>query len=45
MNPRRELYPSIEPHRHGHLAVGDGHEIYWEECGNPDGKPVVFIHG
>ena len=42
---RRELYPPIEPHRSGHLAVGDGHEIYWEECGNPDGKPVVFLHG
>jgi len=27
------------------LPVGDGHEIYWEACGNPDGKPVVFLHG
>ena len=27
------------------LAVPDGHEIYWEECGNPGGKPVVFLHG
>jgi proline iminopeptidase len=45
VNPRRELYPPVEPHRHGHLAVGDGHEIYWEECGNPAGKPVVFLHG
>ncbi len=27
------------------LAVGDGQQIYWEECGNPDGKPVVFLHG
>ena len=45
MNPRRELYPPIEPHRHGFLAVGDGHEVYWEECGNPAGKPVVFLHG
>jgi proline iminopeptidase len=42
---RRGLYPAIEPSRQGHLAVGDGHEVYWEECGNPDGKPVVFIHG
>src|SRR5688572_25230365 len=42
---RRGLYPAIEPSRQGHLAVGDGHEIYWEECGNPEGKPVVFIHG
>ncbi len=42
---RRGLYPAIEPTRQGHLAVGDGHEIYWEECGNPAGKPVVFLHG
>ncbi len=41
----RSLYPPVEPHRHGHLAVGDGHEIYWEECGNPRGKPAVFLHG
>lgn len=45
MNPRRELYPPIEPHRQGHLATGDGHEIYWEECGNPRGLPAVFLHG
>ena len=42
---RRSLYPPIEPGHSGHLAVGDGHEIYWEECGNPKGKPVVFLHG
>ena len=42
---RRGLYPPVDPHRHGHLAVGDGHEIYWEECGNPVGKPAVFLHG
>jgi proline iminopeptidase len=42
---RRGLYPAIEPSRQGDLAVGDGHEIYWEECGNPAGKPVVFLHG
>ncbi|QKT07647.1 prolyl aminopeptidase [Gordonia sp. X0973] len=41
----RDLYPEIEPHRHGHLAVGDGQEIYWEVSGNPEGKPVVFVHG
>jgi proline iminopeptidase len=27
------------------LEVGDGHSLYWEQCGNPDGKPVVFLHG
>lgn len=41
----RELYPPIEPYEHGMLAVGDGHEMYWETCGNPAGKPVVFLHG
>lgn len=42
---RRKLYPSIEPRRTGRLDVGDGHELYWEESGNPKGKPVVFLHG
>ncbi len=40
-----ELYPASEPLRTGRLDVGDGHTLYWEECGNPDGKPVVFLHG
>jgi proline iminopeptidase len=42
---RRTLYPPIEPYERGHLDVGDGHSLYWELCGNPDGKPVVFLHG
>jgi proline iminopeptidase len=42
---RRTLYPAIEPYETGRLDVGDGHELYWELCGNPDGKPVVFLHG
>jgi proline iminopeptidase len=42
---RRTLYPPIEPYDSGHLDVGDGHSLYWELCGNPDGKPVVFLHG
>ena len=42
---RRGLYPPIEPYRSGRLDVGDGHEIYWEQCGNPDGIPAVFLHG
>ncbi|MFC7450630.1 prolyl aminopeptidase [Rhodococcus daqingensis] len=41
----RAPYPEIEPHRAGHLDVGDGQRIYWEVSGNPDGKPVVFLHG
>jgi proline iminopeptidase len=42
---RRGLYPAIEPSRQGYLSVGDGHEVYWEECGNSAGKAVVFLHG
>ena len=41
----RSLYPEIEPYDHGLLDVGDGHRVYWELCGNPRGKPVVFLHG
>ncbi|WP_407358625.1 prolyl aminopeptidase [Microbacterium sp. LTA6] len=39
------LYPSIEPYDEGQLLVGDGHRIHWEVSGNPEGKPVVFLHG
>lgn len=39
------LYPPIEPYETGELLVGDGHRVYWEVSGNPDGKPVVFLHG
>jgi proline iminopeptidase len=42
---RRTLYPDFEPYRTGMLDVGDGHSLYWELSGNPDGKPVVFLHG
>jgi proline iminopeptidase len=41
----RELYPSITPYKSGYLRVSDIHEIYFEECGNPRGKPAVFLHG
>ena len=41
----RDLYPELEPFDHGHLAVDGHHEVYYEQCGNPDGKPVVFVHG
>jgi proline iminopeptidase len=39
------LYPPIEPYETGMLDVGDGHSLYWEVCGNPDGKPAVMLHG
>lgn len=41
----RTLYPKIEPYRTGHLRVSPVHEIYFEECGNPRGKPALFVHG
>jgi proline iminopeptidase len=41
----RSFYPEIEPYDRGMLDVGDGHRVYWELCGNPNGKPVVFLHG
>ncbi|MGQ0671844.1 MAG: prolyl aminopeptidase [Hyphomicrobium sp.] len=39
------LYPSIVPYRQGRLDVGDGHEISFEECGNPAGEPALLVHG
>jgi proline iminopeptidase len=42
---RRTLYPEIEPFRTGRLRVSELHEIHFEESGNPNGRPVVFVHG
>jgi proline iminopeptidase len=39
------LHPPIEPYQSGMLDVGDGHALYWEVCGNPEGKPAVVLHG
>ena len=41
----RELYPPVEPYRDAFMEVSDLHTIHYEECGNPDGKPVLFVHG
>ncbi|HYF60098.1 MAG TPA: prolyl aminopeptidase [Burkholderiaceae bacterium] len=41
----RSLFPPIEPRRSGMLAVDAIHTLYWEESGNPDGIPVVYVHG
>ncbi|HOV57034.1 MAG TPA: prolyl aminopeptidase [Rhodanobacteraceae bacterium] len=43
--PRRGLYPAIEPYRSGYLQVSELHRVYFEESGNPAGKPAVFLHG
>lgn len=47
MNRNRtgRLFPKIKPYNSGYLNIGDGHEIYFEECGNPGGFPIVFFHG
>jgi proline iminopeptidase len=42
---RRGLYPALRPYRRGWLRVSPIHEIYYEEGGNPRGKPAVFVHG
>jgi len=39
------LYPEIDPYASGRLAVSTRHALYWESCGNPDGVPVLFLHG
>lgn len=38
-------FPAIEPYEHGVLEVGDGHRLYWECCGNPEGRPALYLHG
>lgn len=43
--PEDYLFPPIEPHAHGMLDVGDGHQIYWEESGDASQPAVVFLHG
>lgn len=40
-----ERFPPIEPYDHGLLDVGDANLVYWEACGNPDGKPALVVHG
>ena len=41
---RNKLFPSIEPYESGYIKKGV-HEIYYEQCGNPKGKPAIFLHG
>src|SRR5262245_6365575 len=41
----KTLYDPIEPYQQGMLKVSDIHDIYYEQCGNPNGQPVVFLHG
>ncbi len=43
--PRTELFPAIEPYQRGLMRVDEVHTLYWEQCGNPDGVPILFLHG
>src|SRR3569833_1473032 len=42
---RRGLYPEIEPYEAGWMKTGGLHEVYYEVCGNPRGRPAVVLHG
>ncbi len=39
------MFPPLEPYASGMLEVGQGHRVYWETCGDPDGTPVLVLHG
>src|ERR1700756_1261687 len=43
--PRRGLYPEIDPFAFGWMPTNSVHEVYYEECGAPGGKPIVVLHG
>ena len=45
LSPLMGLYPPIEPYASGTIAVDGGHSVYWETCGNPSGRPALFLHG
>ena len=45
MSQRRTFYPELQPYNCGRLRVSALHEIYFEECGNPAGKPALVLHG
>ena len=41
----KSLYPPIKPFASGRLKVSSIHELYYEQCGNPEGQPAIFLHG
>ena len=43
--PRGDLFPEIGPYETGYLPLSGGHVMYWEQVGNPRGKPALFLHG
>ncbi len=42
---RHMLFPAITPYASGYLSVDEPHSLYWEICGNPEGVPVIVLHG
>jgi proline iminopeptidase len=38
-------FANVQVNNSGHLAVSEVHSIYWEECGNPNGVPIIYLHG
>jgi len=44
-SPLLSLFPPLKPYSTGYLAVEEPHELYWEQCGNPDGIPALYLHG
>jgi proline iminopeptidase len=42
---KTKLFAEIQPVAHGWLAVGNGHQLHWQASGNPEGMPVVWLHG
>jgi proline iminopeptidase len=43
--PRGDLFPDIGPFETGYLPLSGGHVMYWEQVGNPNGRPALFLHG
>ncbi len=43
--PLLDFFPEIKPYSSGYMAVDEPHEIYWAQCGNPDGVPIIYLHG
>lgn len=43
--PPAQMYPPVEPYDSGFIEVDGGHRLYWEACGNPSGRPALFLHG
>lgn len=41
----KRLYPDVSCYENGFIDVGDGHSLYYEQSGNPEGIPVLFVHG